>query len=52
MPIAFSESLMQALKDGGQTVEYYTYAGDDHNLSQSYSTAMTRSLIFFNKYVK
>jgi uncharacterized protein len=52
VPIAFSVSLAQEMKQAAKTVEYYAYAGDDHNLSKSFGVAMQRSLAFFDKYVK
>lgn len=52
VPVAFSEKLHQQLKDTQKPVEYYSYEGDDHNISQNFSTAMERSIDFFNTYVK
>ncbi len=52
VPPAFSESLYQAALEAGQEVELYTYPGNDHNLSQSFSTAMQRSIDFFDRYLK
>jgi dipeptidyl aminopeptidase/acylaminoacyl peptidase len=53
VPPAFSESLFNKLKQAGKTVEYYTYPGADHNISEpSFSIAMNRSVEFFNKYLK
>ena len=53
VPWEFSESLNNALGEAGKTVEYYTYPGTDHNLSGSaFTTAMTRSVEFFDKYLK
>lgn len=52
VPIAFSEKLNQQLKDAKKVVEYYSYEGDDHNISQNFSTAMQRSIDFFDRYVK
>ena len=48
----FSELLYQAALDAGLPVEFYTYPGNDHNLSQSFSVAMQRSIEFFDRYVK
>jgi hypothetical protein len=33
-------------------VEYYTYEGDNHNISNSFNLAMQRSIGFFDTYVK
>jgi dipeptidyl aminopeptidase/acylaminoacyl peptidase len=53
VPVLFSESLFNKLKQAGKTVEYYTYPGADHNISEpSFSIAMNRSVDFFNKYLK
>ena len=53
VPWEFSESLNNALVETGKAVEYYTYPGTDHNLSGSaFDTAMTRSVEFFDKYLK
>lgn len=52
VPVEFSEKLSTQLQDAGQTVEYYTYENDDHNISNNFSLAMERSLAFFDKYVK
>jgi fermentation-respiration switch protein FrsA (DUF1100 family) len=52
VPIEFSESLYQQALAAGQTVEYYVYEGDNHNLSGFFTTAMIRSIAFFDEYVK
>lgn len=52
VPVAFSESLRDKLKNVGKTVEYYVYPGADHNISQSFELAMQRSIAFFDTYVK
>lgn len=52
VPYEFSTTLRDQLQAAGQVGELYTYAGDDHNISQGFSEAMTRSLAFFDKYVK
>ncbi len=52
VPLAFSQNLEKALKSQGKTVELYTYAGADHNISgPSFSVAIQRSVNFFNKYL-
>jgi hypothetical protein len=35
-----------------QYVEYYKYEGDNHNISNNFSTAMQRSIEFFDRFVK
>lgn len=52
VPIAFSRTLYQQLLDAGKTVEYYEYEGDDHNLAKYFSTAMQRTLEFYDRYLK
>lgn len=52
VPVAFSESLKTLMENTGKQVELFTYSGDDHNLSQSFSTAMRRSVEFFDRYLK
>lgn len=52
VPMLFSERLRDAMTVAGKTVEYYTYEGDDHNLSNNLYTALQRSVDFFDKYLK
>jgi dipeptidyl aminopeptidase/acylaminoacyl peptidase len=52
VPPEFSEILYQQLQNAGKTVELYTYEGDDHNISNYFSIAMTRSIEFFDRYLK
>jgi len=42
----------QQVKDAGGTVEFYTYPGDEHNITASFNVAMQRSVQFMDKYVK
>ena len=52
VPYEFSVSLNEQLQQAGKTVELYTYDGDDHNLSNFFSQAMTRTIQFFDTYLK
>ena len=52
VPLEFSTILDQQIKSVGGSVELFTYPGDNHNLSNSLSTALARSVKFFDKYVK
>ncbi|HAJ36388.1 MAG TPA: peptidase [Chloroflexi bacterium] len=52
VPYEFSTTLRDQLLAAGQVGELYTYAGDDHNISQGFSEAMARSLAFFDQHVK
>jgi fermentation-respiration switch protein FrsA (DUF1100 family) len=52
VPLEFSESLYAQLQQAGKEAELYTYAEDNHNLSNSFSQAMTRTIMFFDRYLK
>jgi len=52
VPVEFSEALKVQMDAAGQPVELYTYNGDNHNLSNNFTTAMQRSIQFFDTYVK
>ena len=54
VPVEFSSNLFRQAQDAGMPmpVVYYEYPGDNHNLSNSFNTAMQRSVAFFDKYVK
>jgi len=52
VPLEFSAILYEQILAIGGTVEYYEYPGDNHNLSNYFTTAMQRSIQFFDRYVK
>lgn len=52
VPVEFSEILFEQLQSDGKTVELYTYPGDNHNISNSFGQAMTRTILFFDQYLK
>ncbi len=52
VPLAFSEDLYVRLQEAGEPAELYIYEGDNHNLSNSFATAMERSVSFFDEHVK
>jgi dipeptidyl aminopeptidase/acylaminoacyl peptidase len=52
VPYSMSVSVEQEMKEAGQTVELYSYPGDDHDIANSFNIAMPRSLAWFDKYVK
>ncbi len=52
VPVYFSQRLYDAMLAAGKSVEFYTYAGDDHNIANSFSLAMQRSIEFFDRYLK
>ncbi len=52
VPLEFSETLFYQMLDAEQYVEFYKYEGDNHNISSYFSTAMQRTIEFFDRYVK
>jgi dipeptidyl aminopeptidase/acylaminoacyl peptidase len=36
----------------GKPVELFTYPGDNHNISNNFTTAMSRSIAFFDRALK
>jgi len=52
VPVEWSKDLYARLQDAGQPAELYLYEGDDHNLSNSFVTAMRRSVQFLDRHVK
>ena len=52
VPLVFTEELAVEVKQAGGTAELYTYQGDNHNLSVSFAAAMTRTIKFFDQYLK
>ena len=52
VPVAYSEMLAAQIEAVGKPVELFTYQGDNHNISGNFSRAMTRSVRFFDTYVK
>ena len=52
VPLEFSELLFYQMIAAGQYVELFKYDGDNHNISNYFSTAMQRSIEFFDRYVK
>jgi dipeptidyl aminopeptidase/acylaminoacyl peptidase len=52
VPLAFSIRLAEQARDAGQIADLYTYEGDNHNISENFSTAMQRTITFFDTYLK
>jgi len=52
VPLEFSTILDEQMLNAGKTVEYFTYPGDNHNLSNNLNIAMQRSVEFFDQYLK
>lgn len=51
VPIELSESLRDALEAAGKDVEYFEYAGADHNIGQNVSQAFQRSIDFYREHL-
>jgi uncharacterized protein len=52
VPVVFSEELAANVQKAGGKAELFTYPADNHNLSVSLATAMTRTIKFFDTYLK
>ena len=52
VPVALSQAMYEEMIAEGIDVEYYEYPGDDHNISQTFDLAMTRTLDFFDIHLK
>jgi len=52
VPYVLSEILYAEITSVGLPVEIYLYEDDDHNLTNYFWTAMQRSVVFFDQYVK
>ncbi|HJQ13250.1 MAG TPA: alpha/beta fold hydrolase [Anaerolineales bacterium] len=52
VPLEFSELLYFEMLNANQYVELYKYEGDNHNISNYFSTAMQRTIEFFDRFVK
>jgi dipeptidyl aminopeptidase/acylaminoacyl peptidase len=52
VPIEFSRTLYEQIQSAGGEVEFYAYDGDDHNLANYFSTAMYRTIEFYDRYLK
>ena len=52
VPPDYSKGLYEKLKGLGKTVEYYEYPGSNHDINQSFTLAMKRTISFFNRYLK
>jgi len=52
VPPDFSTGLYDRLKSAGKTVEYFEYQGANHDINQSFDTAMKRTIDFFNLYLR
>ena len=52
VPVEFSRSLYQQLLSADIPAELYIYENDDHNLSNSFDVAMSRTIQTFDLYLK
>lgn len=52
VPLEFSELLYYQMLAAEQYVELYKYEGDNHNIANYFSTAMQRTIEFFDTHVK
>jgi dipeptidyl aminopeptidase/acylaminoacyl peptidase len=52
VPWEFSQMLHDEMVQANQSVELYLYEGDNHNISNSFSLAMQRTIEFFDRYLK
>jgi len=52
VPTRFSQILYDQLQGAGKESELYIYEGDDHNLSNYFSSAMQRTIEFYDRYLK
>ncbi len=52
VPLAFSIRLAEEVRAAGGTADLYTYEGDNHNISKSFTQAMDRTIAFFDEYLK
>lgn len=52
VPPDFSRNLSVKLRADRKNVEYYEYPGANHDINQSFATAMQRTIDFFNRYLK
>ncbi len=52
VPPDFSKFFYQKMKKEGKVAEYFEYRGANHDINQSFPTAMKRTIEFFDKYLK
>jgi dipeptidyl aminopeptidase/acylaminoacyl peptidase len=52
VPLAFSIRLAEEVRAVGGIADLYTYEGDNHNISNNFTTAMDRTIAFYDQYLK
>lgn len=51
-PLVWSQRTVSALRSQGKDVRYYTYKGEGHQFGAAWSTAMARTVAFFDAILK
>jgi len=52
VPLEFSIRLAERARAAGKIADLYTYEGDNHNISKNFATAMSRTIAFYDAYLK
>ena len=52
VPWEFSQMLYDEMLAANRVAEFYTYEGENHNISNHFNTAMQRTIDFFDRYLK
>lgn len=52
VPWEFSQMLYDGMLAANQVAEFYTYEGDNHNISNDFTQAMDRTIEFFDRHLK
>jgi len=52
VPLEFSVRLAEQARNANQIADLYTYDSDNHNISANFSTAMQRTIAFFDSVLK
>jgi dipeptidyl aminopeptidase/acylaminoacyl peptidase len=52
VPLEFSIRLAERARAAGGTADLYIYDGDNHNIANYFSTAMARTVEFFDEYLR
>jgi dipeptidyl aminopeptidase/acylaminoacyl peptidase len=52
VPVEFSQTLFNQVQAAGGEAELYVYEGDNHNIANYFSTAMTRTVTFYDRFLK
>lgn len=52
VPVELSVRLKEEMEKAGKPVEYYEYAGDNHNISKNFGVAWQRAIDFFKQNLK